>query len=263
MQKIQEENERLYNRNQEYKRLKEYFSEDPELKEVLENYSIDKKKAIELVVFMYDCQHANLEMIVGHMLKNFDSIQECLDWISMAIDWDLVDYNGKSFESTWTIPKAMEKEFELYQYPLPFLVPPKERKKNTDSSYYTIEKDSCFCGNSFTPEDICLEILHKQDNIPLKLNMDIVHLTKNQWKSLVGGRKPDESIDHWKEKLNQFENYDRQARQLVESFKDKKFYLSNKYDKRGRIYDQGYFIHSQGTDWNKACIEFFDEEVIK
>ena len=256
-------NEIKFNRNQEMQRIKKYFlEEDQDFIEIMEEYSLNPKIAVDFVAFMYECQHANLEMLVGHMLRFFNNLQDCLDWIYAAIDQDLVDYNGKSFSNCWTIPKSLEKEFELYQYPLPFLVEPRERKKNTDSSYFTIEKDSIFCGTTFIPEDCCSEILFKQDCIPLKLNMNIVKLTKNQWRSLVGGRKPDESLEHWKEKIDQFNNYDRGARQLVEQFEEKTFYLINKYDKRGRIYDQGYFIHSQGTDWNKACIEFEEEELV-
>ena len=258
------ENEHLYNRNQEMFKIKQYFmEEDKDFREIIEETGTDEKLAVELVSFMYDCQHANIDMLVGHMLRFFSDVQSCCDWISDAVDNDFVDYNGKSFNSCWIIPTALEKEFELYQYPLPMLVKPHKRKKNSDSAYYTIEKDSVFCGNSYTTEDCCIEILYKQDCVGLKLNITIANLSKNQWRSLVGGKKPDESIEHWKEKLTQFENYDRAARQLVAQFADKEFFLTNKYDKRGRIYDQGYFIHSQGTDWNKGCIEFSHKELVE
>jgi DNA-directed RNA polymerase len=41
-----------------------------------------------------------------------------------------------------------------------------------------------------------------------------------------------------------------------------RFYMTHKYDKRGRTYSQGYHINPQGNDWNKAVIEFADKEVI-
>ena len=39
------------------------------------------------------------------------------------------------------------------------------------------------------------------------------------------------------------------------------FYLPHKYDKRGRTYCQGYHVSYQGAAWNKAVIEFANEEV--
>lgn len=264
LKELQIQNELKFNNFQEAKRIKTYFlEEDKELQEIIKKNQIDSKLAIELVSFMYLCDHANIDMIVGHMLRFFPDVQSCCDWIDKAIDWDLVDYNGKSFTSCWSIPKSLQKEMEAYQYPLPMLVKPRERKKNTDSAFLTQDKDSVFCGTTFSPEDACIEVLTIQDHIPLKLNMSIVQLTKNQWKSLVGGQKPDETKEHYQEKLEQFNKYDKSARSLVEKFKDYTFYLINKYDKRGRLYDQGYYIHSQGTDWNKGSIEFADEELVE
>ena len=40
------------------------------------------------------------------------------------------------------------------------------------------------------------------------------------------------------------------------------FYLTNRVDKRGRLYSCGYAINTQGTAYNKACIEFCEEEFI-
>ncbi len=39
------------------------------------------------------------------------------------------------------------------------------------------------------------------------------------------------------------------------------FYLTHRYDKRGRTYAQGHFINPQGTEYNKAVLEFSNEEV--
>jgi DNA-directed RNA polymerase len=38
--------------------------------------------------------------------------------------------------------------------------------------------------------------------------------------------------------------------------------MTHKYDKRGRTYSQGYHIQPQGSDWNKAVIEFADKEIV-
>jgi DNA-directed RNA polymerase len=42
-----------------------------------------------------------------------------------------------------------------------------------------------------------------------------------------------------------------------------RFYLTHRYDKRGRTYAQGYHVNTQGNCWNKAVIELADEEVVE
>jgi DNA-directed RNA polymerase len=41
------------------------------------------------------------------------------------------------------------------------------------------------------------------------------------------------------------------------------FYLTHRYDKRGRVYCQGYHISYQGNAWNKSVIELADKEIIE
>ena len=40
------------------------------------------------------------------------------------------------------------------------------------------------------------------------------------------------------------------------------FYLTHKYDRRGRCYASGYHINTQGTDYNKAVIQLAHKEEI-
>ena len=62
-----------------------------------------------------------------------------------------------------------------------------------------------------------------------------------------------------------FEKYDRTAKDVIDLLvkEGNEFYLTHKYDKRGRIYCQGYHVTYQGAPWNKACIEFADQEIIE
>ena len=49
---------------------------------------------------------------------------------------------------------------------------------------------------------------------------------------------------------------------MCKVFAGKDIYLTHKYDKRGRVYCQGYYISYQGTDWNKAVIELSNKEIV-
>jgi DNA-directed RNA polymerase len=62
-----------------------------------------------------------------------------------------------------------------------------------------------------------------------------------------------------------FEKYDRTAKDVITalSIHTDGFYLTHKYDKRGRVYCQGYHINYQGAPWNKATIQLADKELVE
>ncbi|WP_273637061.1 hypothetical protein [Moraxella catarrhalis] len=59
-----------------------------------------------------------------------------------------------------------------------------------------------------------------------------------------------------------FEKYKEQLKVLTEIIKDKPIYFNHKYDKRGRIYTVGYHFNTQGTSYEKACINLCKQELI-
>ena len=55
----------------------------------------------------------------------------------------------------------------------------------------------------------------------------------------------------------------KQQLNLVAEFLGKeKFWLTHKYDYRGRFYCQGFHVNYQATGFNKASVEFANKEVI-
>ena len=54
--------------------------------------------------------------------------------------------------------------------------------------------------------------------------------------------------------LKSWEKYQEQLEVFVKHLKENPFYFEHKYDKRGRIYVQGYHFSTQGTSYEKACI---------
>lgn len=63
--------------------------------------------------------------------------------------------------------------------------------------------------------------------------------------------------------MKAFEKYDRTAKDVLDHVRihGNEFYLTHRYDTRGRTYSQGYHVNPQGNDWNKAIVEFAKEEV--
>ena len=153
-------------------------------------------------------------------------------------------------------------EIELYQYPLPMLVEPKELKDNRDTGYLT-RKDSVILKQNHHEEDVCLNVLNKFNKTKLRMNLDIVSFIQNSWRNL-DKPKPEETRDDFKKRQRAFAKYDSTAKDVAAhlSIAGNEFYLTHKYDKRGRIYCQGYHVNYQGNTWNKACCEFAHGEMV-
>ena len=59
-----------------------------------------------------------------------------------------------------------------------------------------------------------------------------------------------------------YDKYVNTAKAMCKAFADNDIYLTHKYDKRGRVYCQGYYISYHGTDWNKAVLELSNKEIV-
>ena len=140
------------------------------------------------------------------------------------------------------------------------IVLPKELKTNTDTGYFT-SKNSVILKNNHHDDDVCLDHLNNMNRIKLKLNNDVTSFVKNSWKNL-DKPKPNEDRIEYNKRVRAFEKYDRTVYDVIAhlSIVSDEFYLTHKYDKRGRVYCQGYHVTYQGNQWNKAVIEFAKEE---
>lgn len=152
-----------------------------------------------------------------------------------------------------------------YQYLLPMIVPPLllQKKNNRGSGYLTIGSDSLILNDNHHNLDICLDTLNKLNSTELSLNIDLIKTVRNHWSGL-DAQAEDETEEEYLERVIAFERFEKQfmhdSAYLVNQ--DNKFYLTHKYDKRGRIYSCGYTINPQGNSYQKAVIELSNKELI-
>lgn len=164
------------------------------------------------------------------------------------------------------------------QYLPPMVCLPLELKNNYSSGYLS-HKDSLILGSGNHHDgDICLDVLNIMNSVPLKLDTKFLskveedpnteftvekvidkaaekgeYLTEGQAKEIVAKQR-----EQWMVfKRQSYEFYALMAKL------GNRFYLTNKYDKRGRAYAQGYHITTQGTSFKKAMLELADEELIE
>lgn len=252
--------EEKYNSHKENKRIIFWLKSQIVFEKVFSQEGIKPEVGYALLLAMVLHKQCEPPTLVGILRHFFGSAQETADFLYKAKDIGLIYWNGCKFIVRFDIPEDIQAEIACYQYPLPLVIEPKELIDNKSCGYLTIKNESVICKDNYTEDDVCLDVINIQNRIKFRLNKQVASLTKNEWANL-NHRKDGESEIKYQERVRAFNKYDAHARSLVNILANYPLYLTNKVDKRGRLYSQGYFINPQGTDWNKACLEFEEEEV--
>lgn len=265
--------ELLLNKNQLLKRVRgEFTNHGPtadSLIEAMNQYEIPTKFGFDMLTQMALHKRASLPTIVGvlrHHFEGANASQKTADMMLRCEAAGLVTWLDASeeFLTEFLISNEVQEELDRFQYPLPMVLPPAKVTKNTDSAYLTVQKDSLILKKNHHEDDICLDHINRVNAIPLAINHDVAHMIKNKWRNL-DKCKPGETHEEFRQRKKAFEKYDRTAKHVINVLGQctDRIYLTHKYDKRGRIYCQGYHVNYQGAPWNKAVIELADKEFIE
>lgn len=265
---LQHQLEELFNKNQLIPRIKEEFlaCKEPDFVTYMRERKVDEKFGLNLLTQMAIHKRASVSTLVGILRHHHDNVQETADAIMRCVEIGLLAYDeplGMFVVLFWPDQEVMD-EIDRYQYPLPMVVQPVHLKDNMDTGYITqmCRRGSLILKDNHHEEDICLDHLNSMNMVRFRINKQTADLVENSWRNL-DKPKPGESKQDFQKRRKAFEKYDKTARDviaLVES-EGETFYLTHKYDKRGRTYCQGYAINYQGTPWNKAVVEFAHQEI--
>jgi hypothetical protein len=268
MLEFQIEMEKLFHKNQLFRRIHaEFASEEYGFETYMTDKKINPDFGFDLLVQMSLHKRATLPTLVGILRKHFnDNCQTTTDELLRACEADLIDWNPttRQFILKFDISEDIQKDLDCYQYPLPMVVPPQVLKTNEDTGYYT-SKNSVILKDNHHEYDVCLDHLNRMNQTKLKLNMKVALTIKNQWRNL-DKPKPDEERSEYLKRVKAFEKYDRTTHDVLDHLglsNEGECYLTHKYDKRGRTYCQGYHVNYQGATWNKAVVEFANQEVVE
>jgi len=239
---------------------------DADFTPALEEDGIPVDFGLSMLVQMALHKRADVSVLVGLHKRYFESQPEphqaCADAILTLLEKAYFEWDPDSEKVVveYHISDELQFMIDRYQYPMPMVVEPNEVKGNRDTGYLTI-KGSLLLRNNHHNGDICLDHINRMNQVALAVNPTVVAFVKNKWKNL-DHRKSDESQDDFEKRVRAFEKYDAVSRDVIDAllaYSDT-FWLTHKYDKRGRTYSQGYHINYQGNDWNKACIQFAETE---
>lgn len=254
----------LFNKNQLMPRMRQEFSEVSEFYSLFARADVSDDFGIDFLVQLALHKRCNLPTLVGCLRHHYGDSQSTADAILRCIEIDLADWDTvtRMCITRFAVSQDVEDDLRRYQFPFPMVIEPRKITNNRETGYLE-NYGSVILKNNHHDDDICLDHLNRVNKIKFVINDDTANMIKNSWRNL-DKPKTGESIQEWKDRIHQFNRYDFYSRDVIKLIlkEGNTFWLTHKYDKRGRTYCQGYHINYQGTAWNKAVVEFADKEVI-
>ena len=212
--------------------------------------------------------------MVSGMIKNMsqkEAIRTAGELIGLAAIVDLVDVIPAKLSNTGSMelvsriqlgPKTL-KLINQYQYLPPMVVPPRPVKDNKGSGYLSIKWDSLILKNNHHELDICLDNINRFNSVAFALDDRVIRNIRDNRKHL-DSPKSEETHDEWQARVESFLKMERESMKVFAMLinEGNRFYLTHKYDKRGRTYCQGYHVSYQGNTYRKAILQLADKELV-
>ena len=185
------------------------------------------------------------------------TIGEMLAVLCMTDAFDIIKADASSslvVQSKIPVSDNLIRYIVQSRYLPPMVCEPTPVTNNHESPYLT-HNDCLILGkNNSHSEDICLDVINIQNSVRLKLDLDFLKTVEEMPTFQLDDQR---KIDNWHTfKVQSYEVY------LMLAKQGNQFWLTNKVDKRGRLYAQGYHVNTQGASFKKAMIEFADEETV-
>jgi hypothetical protein len=258
--------EKLYSKNQLMPRIKAEILASPfDFMAYFDEKGIPAAFGLDLLAQMALHKRATLPTLVGILFHHLEDAQATADMLVKAAEAELVTWDPalRIFIVVGTVSDEVQAELDRFQFPLPIVVEPQRVTHNRQSGYLLNQK-SIILRNNHHEDDVCLDHINRLNQVKLTLNMNVVQKVKNTWRNLAKP-KEGETPQEFMTRKRAFEKYDRTSKDVMDTLMahSDTFYLTHRYDKRGRTYCMGYHVTYQGNDWNKACIEFAEKEIIE
>lgn len=265
--KLQHEIEQLTNKNQLMPRLRAHFgaTSQPLIHNIIKHTGMPVEFATDALVQIALHKRMEPSAMIGILLKhNPDDAQWVSDALHVLIMVQLIKFDRERNQLivVHDIPHDLQRELDCFQYPLPMVCVPNPLKTNRDTGYITV-RGSAILRDNHHDDDICLDHLNRMNKVALRVNSHTAGMIANRWRNLDKPKEEEQHSDFLKRK-KAFEKFDATVKYVMNLLYQagNHFYLTHKFDKRGRSYCQGYHVNYQGAPWNKAVIELAYPEVV-
>lgn len=203
-------------------------------------------------------------------------IQTCAEIIAVLCEtnfYDLNKYHVNSsiyVKSNFTLTDELQAYVERACYLPPMLVVPQTLRNNRSSGYLTVKGESLILGgsNNHHNDPISLDVLNIMNRYKLTLNeyiLDNVVEEPTHDLDVVEDMHLKSEIEIMREVNQQKRNWEKHLQQSSYFYElirtnGNAMYITNKFDKRGRIYACGHHISPQGTSYKKAIIDLAEKQ---
>lgn len=216
------------------------------------------------------------------MSDKYEAIQTVAELMAVLCQTDAFDIDKPSKAGSLMIfskiplPDQLVEYIAHSEYLPPMVCEPTVITSNSESGYLTLNDSLILGSGNHHDGDICLDVINLVNRVPLTLDTEFLSTVEETPKditvenikkeALKRGRilsdadakeRMYKALDNWDSfKAQSYTFYSLMAQQ------GNRFHLLNKFDKRGRMYSQGYHINTQGAAFKKAMIEFAEPELI-
>lgn len=248
--------------------LEELFSRNQLLDVLREQFSplTDDPFELDVIVQIYLHKQADVPTMVGIFSPKWGEPKDIAEMLVGCVEADLLDFDMETdrFSLKYGISKDVEDLLARYQFPLPMVVPPQTVQNNHMGSGYFDTRGHIILNGSdvFKDEDVCLDHINRANSVCLTLNLDVV--ASEEGNMIIPKRKVGEGFEEFRKRRKQAQVFYDTSLEVMQGMLalGNEFWLTHKYDRRGRTYAVGYHVNSQGTDYNKAVLELAKGEII-
>ena len=242
--------EESLNKNQLIPRLREEVATIPDINKFIN--TDNKDIYLDILAQMALYKRATVPTLVGLIYNPSRKLETILNCLKELAENDFLDCQLNNNNSYMVIVKYVvdyntQRELDMYCYPVPLLLEPETITNSNKNGYHYTYKGSVVLQHK-TNKDINLDVINISNKIRYCINTSVLNNLKNTWNLPKG-------------LLGRFESALNDLSKIYLS-NNNTFYLTNKYDFRGRLYCQGYHFTTQGNDYQKAMLEFADKEVL-
>ena len=164
--------EEMFNKRQAAKLIKDELKSSKAIMKLVLASGLSEDFTLDVLRHMAVFKSATLPQLAGVLKHHFDTLQECADALTVAVEKDLVDWYAREekFISRISLDKKTYDTLEQYQYLPPMVCKPRKLRTNTDSGYLSIPKDSVILQDNHHEGDLCLDHLNRFNRVELVLN---------------------------------------------------------------------------------------------
>lgn len=232
-------------------------------KHLISNYDFHD---IVTKLFTHICMMGKLPLLsmcesfhLSNEMNKLDNTKTVMEILVILCDLNLYDIartsNGFIIYPTIPLPQILSDRIQLACF-----VPPKQQAKQVFNNTGLILGDKFNAHN----KPIALDVINRLNRQQYELDTWFISNYSKPWfrEEVDITELSDNEKRKYLIQLDTWHKYKEQLEFFIKQLSDKPLYFNHKYDKRGRIYTVGYHFNTQGTSYEKACINLKHKEFV-